>query len=150
MDPNMLNQLGLDAGNTELLQQLISKMANGNKKNIKMTATERNNLLSQVANQNTKEYVPEKEFKDMNDEEKKIHRDILKNRLRGKQNSMKQLRNPKSSGQKKSVDDALSNINGLMQNLDLNQIQNHAAQVAENAVNADNTDNQENINDYLA
>lgn len=145
MDPNMLSQLGLDSSNTELLQQLISKMANGNK-NIKMTPTEKNNLLSKIANKNTNEYVPEKEFKDMNDEEKKIHRDILKNKLRGKQNSMKQIRNPKSSSQKKNVDDALSNINGLMQNLDLNQIQNHAAQVAENAVNADN---QENINDYL-
>jgi hypothetical protein len=76
MDPNILRQLGLNSdlsGNdTVLLQKVFSGMNNGKK--VKITPQERNQLMAQLTNQNSTQYVPTKEFKDMTPDEKKVHR----------------------------------------------------------------------------
>ena len=95
MDPNLLKNLGLDdkinQNDINLLNQILNSTI-GNNKVPKITAKDRNNLINKLSASNTLSNVPEKELKDMNDEEKKIYREELKKKLKNKQNEKKMLR----------------------------------------------------------
>jgi hypothetical protein len=134
MDPNILRQLGLNSdlsGNdTALLQKVFSGMNNGKK--VKITPQERNQLMAQLTNQNSTQYVPTKEFKDMTPDEKKVHREILKKRLREKQKNMAQMR---MGGNKQVQKNTTTSLQEMLSKIDLNQLNNHAEAVAQSAVN---------------
>ena len=136
MDPNILKQLGLDSslsGNdTLLLQKVFSGMTDGKK--VKMTPQERNNLMSKLSNQNSNEYVPVKDIQEMTEDEKKVHKEILRKKLREKRNSMAQTR----TGGKQAQKSSMTSLQDMLSKIDLNQLNNHAEQVAQAAVT--NTD----------
>ena len=78
MDPKILNQLALNSGlNTNDLSLLNQIMNSSNLKNkmSKMSAKEKNNLINKLSSSNTLNSLPQKELKDMNENEKKIYRE---------------------------------------------------------------------------
>jgi len=94
MNPNLLKNLGLDSSlsnnDMQLLNQLLSYMGPGGNKNApKMSAKDRNNLIAKLSSNTTLNEIPKKELKDMNEQEKKIYREELKQKLKNKQNELK-------------------------------------------------------------
>ena len=67
MDPNAINQLGLNTNlsgsDTLLLEKVFNNISNG--KQLKMSPQERNHLMSKLTNPNPSQYVPVKDIKDM-------------------------------------------------------------------------------------
>ena len=126
MDPkNMAEQL---MANTDMkaLSQILGNTKDIAKKAKNMSAQERNALLASLSNQssmsNNQSQVPAKNMSDMTEEEKKIHREELRKRLRGKQNMLKHSRTPRAileQSLKSTVDKAtekLSEIKNLPDN----------------------------------
>ncbi len=135
MDPTMLNQLGLNSSSlsgsdTVLLEKVFNNISNG--KQVKMSPQERNYLMSKLANKNSNQYVPEKDFKDMTPEEKEDHRDMLRKKLREKQNGMKQVR----TGGKQVRQNAQTSLQEMLSKIDMNKLNLHAEQVAQASANA--------------
>lgn len=120
MDPNILKQLGLNSdispADSKVLQQLLSQMAD-KKGRVKMTPQERNQLLARLSNQSSQEYVQTKDMSEMNEEEKKQHKEMLRKKMRQKINGMSQIRMGQSAMPKKKLDSALSGINQMMSGL---------------------------------
>src|SRR3990167_429073 len=89
MNYNLLNNLGLDSTmnqkDIQQLDQILNCMVQGSsgKKLPKMTITERNNLISKLSNTTLNE-IPKKELKDMDEQEKKIHKEELRQKLKNK------------------------------------------------------------------
>ncbi len=120
MDPNILKQLGLNSNispnDAKILQQLLSQMADKNGR-VKMTPQERNQLMARLSNQSN-EYVATKDVSEMSEEERKVHREQLRKKLRNRLNGMEQMRaGPSAAGGKKNLNSALSNINQMMSGL---------------------------------
>ncbi len=120
MDPNILKQLGLNSNispnDAKILQQLLSQMADKNGR-VKMTPQERNQLMARLSNQSS-EYVATKDVSEMTEEERKVHREELRKKLRNRLNGMEQMRaGPSAAGGKKNLNSALSNINQMMSGL---------------------------------
>ena len=97
MDANLLKSLGLDssinANDLELFEQLLSSFgSNGTNKLPKISAKQRNNLISKLSSNTTLNEIPKKDLKDMNEKEKEIYRKELKQRLKNKQNEKKMMR----------------------------------------------------------
>ena len=167
IDLDMLKQLSLSSdlngSDGEILRRVLAGVTSGNK--VKMTPQERNRLISKLSNQNSNEYVPTKDFSQMNEEEKLVHREALKKRLRDKQKAAEQARTGKSVGggkSTKSVNNAMSGLNELLSKLDMSQINAHAEQIAKNTVenNIKNNSNEtkleepivkqeDNLDDYV-
>jgi len=120
MDSNLLKNLGLDGkmnqNDINLLNQILNSTV-GNNKTPKMTAKDRNNLINKLSGNSSLSNIPEKEIKDMNDEEKKIYREELKKKLKNKQNEKKMLRTNNLSKNKSVYNDAISKISDMMKNL---------------------------------
>ncbi len=167
IDYDMLKQLSLNSdlnsSDAELLKRVLTGITSGNK--VKMTPQERNKLMAKLSNQTSNEYVATKDVSEMNDEERQAHREALRKKLRDKQRAAEQARaggNP-FSGKKKqtSVNSAMSNLNDILSKLDMNQLNNHAEQIAQNTINqnAQNTQTptakqdkvvvDENLDDYV-
>ena len=106
MNTDILKQLGigdnvnLSDKDMQMLTKLLSSLGTGGKK-LKMTASERNNLISKLSTFQNVEEAPKKEMKDMTEDEKTVHREELKKKLRKKQNEKKMMRT--SNLQKKKV-----------------------------------------------
>ena len=166
IDLDMLKQLSLnsdlDGSDGEILRRVLAGVTSGNK--VKMTPQERNRLISKLSNQNSNEYVPTKDFSQMNEQEKLVHREALKKRLREKQKAAEQARTGKSVGggkSTKSVNNAMSGLNELLSKLDMSQINSHAEQIAKTTVenNIKNSNEtkleepivkqEENLDDYV-
>lgn len=150
MDPNILKNLGLDSSlNTndlQLLQQILGSVGQGtNSKMPKMTAKERNNLISKLSSNTTLEETPKKELKDMNEQEKKIYREELKKKLKNKQNEKKMMRTSNLVKQNQiktdtNYSDAIGKISEMMKNINTpNEINN---------INT-NSDTNTNTNSYI-
>lgn len=132
MDPNLLKNLNLDSSigenDLKLLNQLLGSIGSKSSKAPKMSAKDRNNLISKLSSNNTLNDTPKKELKNMNENEKKIHREELKNKLKNKQNEKKMLRTSnlvkKNTLQNNSeYSDAINKLNGMINNtngVDLN------------------------------
>jgi hypothetical protein len=123
MDANVLKQLGigdnvkLSDKDMDMLSKLLGSLGSGGKRP-KMTASERNNLISKLSNFKDVEEAPKKDMKDMTEQEKQAHREELRKRLKSKQNEKKMMRT--SNLQKKKTLDDPSNkfkdiINGITQ-----------------------------------
>ena len=71
MDPNIINQLGLNSSLSSndniLLEKVFNNLKDG--KQTKMSPQERNYLMSKLSNQNSNQYIPTKDFKEMTPEE---------------------------------------------------------------------------------
>jgi hypothetical protein len=124
MDPNLLKNLGLDSSLTQndiqLINQICSSMGpGGNNKPPKMSAKDRNNLMAKLSSNNTLKQIPQKELKDMNEEEKKIYREELKQKLKNKQNELKMRRTSNVSKQQ-----ILNNTNNTNNTNNLNNTNN--------------------------
>jgi len=152
MDPNLLKNLGLDSSlNTndlQLLQQILGSVGQGkNNKMPKMTAKERNNLVSKLSSNNTLQEIPKKELKDMNEDEKKIYREELKQKLKNKQNEKKMMRTSNLAKQNQiktnpDYSDAIGKLSEMMKNIDPNSLNNLTNQVENNI----NTPDEPNLN----
>ena len=121
MDPNILKNLGLNSGANPKDLELISQILNsgGNKNKLpKMSAKDRNNLINQLSSTNTINNIPEKDLKDMNEEEKKIYREELKRRIKNKQNEKKMMRT--SNFTKKNNNQTVDKLAEIMKNIDPN------------------------------
>ena len=162
MDPNILKNLGLDSSlNTndlQLLQQILGSVGQGtNSKMPKMTAKERNNLISKLSSNTTLEETPKKELKDMNEQEKKIYREELKKKLKNKQNEKKMMRTSNLVKQNQiktdtNYSDAIGKISEMMKNINVpNEINNINTNTITNAnANANtNTNSDTNITQNL-
>ncbi len=132
MDPNIINQLGLNSnlsGNDNiLLEKVFNNIKDG--KQTKMSPQERNYLMSKLTNQNSNQYVSTKDFKDMTPEEKADHRDALKKKLRDKQKGLQQLR----TGGKQMQDNARTSLQEMLSKIDMGKLNTHAEQVAQASV----------------
>ena len=126
MDPNLLKNLNLNSSinqnDIQLLNQILGSIGSCGKAP-KMTAKERNDLINKLSSNKTLNEVPKKELKDMNEKEKQIYRDELKQKLKNKQNEKKMLRT--SNLVKKNTlhsnsnySDAIGKINEMMKNID--------------------------------
>lgn len=143
MDPNVLKQLGLDGNLSSSDAVILEKVFNGmnSGKKVKMTPQERNQLMAKLTNQNSNQYVPVKDIEDMTTEEKKAHKEMLKKKLRDKQNSMARAR----TGGKQAQQSTMNSLQDILSKIDLNQLNNHAEQVAQAAVsNSSNTSSSNN------
>lgn len=142
MDPNLLKNLGFDSSlNTndiQLLQQILSSVGQEtNNKMPKMTAKERNNLIAKLSSNTTLQDTPKKELKDMNEHEKKIYREELKQKLKNKQNEKKMMRTSNLAKQNKIKNDAnyssaIGKISEMMKNVDTNSLNNLTNQLDNN------------------
>lgn len=141
MDPNLLKNLGLDGkmnqNDINLLNQILNSTV-GNNKTPKMTVKDRNNLINKLSGSNTLSEIPDKDIKDMNDEEKKIYREELKKKLKNKQNEKKMLRTNNLSKDKTNYGSTLNKISNMMQNIDTNQF---------NLQNTSESTTQQNLSD---
>lgn len=158
MDPNLLKNLGLDsslnANDIQLLQQILGSVGQGtNSKMPKMTAKERNNLVAKLSSNATLQEVPKKELKDMNEQEKKIYREELKQKLKNKQNEKKMMRTSNLAKQNKinndtNYSDAIGKISEMIKNIDHNSLNNLTNQVENNIKTPEETNtklNQTNV-----
>jgi hypothetical protein len=136
-EPNIINQLGLNAnlsGNDNiLLEKVFNNLKDG--KQTKMSPQERNYLMSKLGNQNSNQYVSTKDFKDMTPEEKVEHRDILKKKLREKQKGLQQVR----TGGKKMQETAKTSLQDMLSKIDMSKLNLHAEQVAQASVTNSST-----------
>jgi len=147
-DPNIINELGLNANlsgkDNVLLEKVFNNLKDG--KQTKMSPQERNYLLSKLSNQNSNQYVSTKDFKDMTPEEKADHRDELKKRLREKQKGLQQIR----TGGKKMQQTAQTSLQDMLSKIDMSKLNLHAEQVAQasvdNSTTNTTTNTQTNIN----
>ena len=129
MDPNILQQLGLNsnisASDAQVLQKLLSQKAD-KKGRVKMTPQERNQLMARLSNQSSQEYVQTKDIKEMNEQERIAHKEMCRKKIREKLNSMSQARSGKNSyqnknsNQNKNLSSALNNINQMVSGLNSN------------------------------
>jgi hypothetical protein len=124
MDPNILKQLGLNSdispADAKVLQQLLSQMAD-KKGKIRMTPQERNQLLARLSNHSSQEYVQTKDVSEMNEQERKEYKEMLRKKMKDKINGMAQMRAGPSAAPKKNLNSALSNINQMMSGLNTSQ-----------------------------
>jgi hypothetical protein len=158
MDPNILKNLRLDSSlNTndlQLLQQILGSVGQGtNSKMPKITAKERNNLISKLSSNTTLEETPKKELKDMNEQEKKIYREELKKKLKNKQNEKKMMRTSNLVKQNQIKTDtnysnAIGKISEMMKNINTHDEINNINTNTDTNTNINtnyNTDNKQNL-----
>lgn len=147
MNPNTLNELGLNSSinqnDIQLINQILSSVGAENSKKIpKMTAKERNNLISKLTSFNTLDEIPKKELKDMNEEEKKIYREELKKKLKNKQNEKKMIRtnnlSKKQVFNKTDYSNAIQKINEINNNLTNTENTNDAINNVNTEINEKN------------
>lgn len=152
MDPNQLKNLGLDSSLNEKDLQLLSQILgsiSGNTKGPKISARERNNLLSKLTANKTIDNVPKKELKDMNEEEKKIYRQELKQKLKNKQNEKKMLRTTNFAKKNNSkYTETVNKINEMMINTNLSESNNESNEGTNNEI-ATELEPKENLNENL-
>jgi hypothetical protein len=157
MDPELLKNLNLDSSinqnDLQLLTQILGSIGPNGNKMPKITAKERNNLINKLSSNNTLNDVPKKELKDMNENEKKIYREELKQKLKNKQNEKKMMRTSnlvkKNTFQNNSnYSDAINKISDMMNiNDSTNQIQSSNDQDNTNTLN--NEEDKANDNEQL-
>ena len=168
MDPNLLKNLGLDSSlnqnDIQLLNQILSSVGpGGNKKPPKMTAKDKNNLITKLSSNTTLNETPKKELKDMNEQEKKIYREEIKKKLKNKQNELKMGRTSNLAKQKianqpnfnqPNFNEAIGKLSEMMKNvnpsvldtLNLNQADNMSKQETDTTEQKINTsENKTNI-----
>jgi hypothetical protein len=155
MDPNLLKNLGLDSSlnqnDMQLLNQLLSSMApGGNKKAPKMSAKDRNNLIAKLSSNTTLNEIPKKELKDMNEQEKKIYREELKQKLKNKQNELKMGRTSNLAKQQMvnntNFTEAIGKLSEMMKDIDQSSLNpsNGMVQLENNLSNETNISQQNN------
>lgn len=107
MNQDLLNQLNSSNLSNDDIQNLLkalgqTSLGKGKGKGLKMTAQDKNNLLSKLSNTSQSLVEKEDETKNMTEEEKKnYHREELRRKLREKQGKFKESRCSKSILQKK-------------------------------------------------
>ena len=153
MDSNTINQLGLNANLSDsdnvLLEKVFNNISSG--KQLKMSPQERNHLMSKLTNPNPSQYVPVKDIKDMNPEEKAVHLETLKKKLKDKQKGMKQVR----TGSKKmqdTVKNTQTSLQDMLSKIDLNKLNTHAEQMAQAAVTtnaSESKETEESLDDFV-
>ncbi len=141
MDPNILKQLGINsdisASDSKILQQLLSQMAD-KKGKIRMTPQERNQLLARLSNQSSQQFVQTKDVSEMNEQERKEYKEMLRKKMKDKLNGMAQARaGPSAMGGKKNLNSALSNINQMMSGLDTGSNSGSSPNITENGMGQD-------------
>jgi len=146
MDPNLLKNLGLDGLMNQTDLNLISQLLNqsGDKNKLpKMSAKDKNNLINKLSSTSTLKELPQKELKDMNDDEKKIYREELRIKLKNKQNEKKMLRTNNFGKSKDTQKEALSKLSGMMKNIQGEVLENLNNQ----SDNLNNVKNKSNTNE---
>ena len=124
MDINILKNLGLDSMMSQNDLEILNK-ALGSEKNKKgISPTERNNLISKLSSANTISEIPQKDMKDMNEDEKKIYREELKKKLKNKQNEKKMLRT-NNLAKKSNHDGMINKLNEIIKNIPTEQTNNN-------------------------
>jgi hypothetical protein len=132
MDPNLFKNLGLNSSLNPNDQQLINQLLGSigtNTKTPQMSIKERNNLINKLTSTNTLNELPKKELKDMNEEEKKIYKEELTQRVKKIQNDKKMSRTGNVSNN--NTTDVFSKITEMMKNMDpniLGQLTNNISQ----------------------
>ena len=152
MDPKLLSSLNLgnniNSSDLENITKLLGSIGNG-KKPPKMTANDRNNLISKLSSLQTQTLPPQKSMKSMTEDEKKIYRQELVNKLKNKTNEKKMTRTSKVN-QKNNIGSSMNNMQNSisdMQNL-INNLNPNTAQENSTNIELDNK-NEENLDDYL-
>jgi len=147
MDPKNIAETLMANTDMKTLSQILGNGKDIAKKAKNMSAQERNALLASLSNHssmsNNQSNLPAKNMSDMTEEEKKVHREELRKRLRGKQNMMKHARTSRAileQNLKSTVDKATEKL-GEIKNLPADQDNqtdqvNQDAQVAQDAQDA--------------
>ncbi len=130
MDPNIINNIGLSNGmshkDLELITQLLGN-SNGKNKAPKISAKDRNNLISKLSSNSTLNEVPQKELKDMSESEKQLYREELRKKIKNKQNEKKMLRTNNFGKNKETYDKAIEKLSDVIANTQnsTNVVQEH-------------------------
>lgn len=113
MNSKLINELGLGGANLSesditTLNNLLSSFNSGGKMP-KISAKDKNNLISKLSSVQTLDQIPKKELKNMNEDEKKIYKDELRNRLKNKCNEKKLLRT-NNLNKKQTINSSINKI----------------------------------------
>lgn len=175
MDTNLLKNLGLDSSmnhnDLQLLEQILNSVnSEGSGSKPKISAKERNNLINKLSSNTTLNEEPKKELTDMNEQEKKIYREELRQKLKNKQNQKKMMRTSNLTKQSmvknnSNYSDAIGKITEMMKNIDTNEqlnleptnklidldndIETNKNIINQNEINKFTNDEPDNLDDYL-
>ena len=124
MDPKILNDIalnsGLNAGDLTLLNQILGSGGSKNKLP-KMSAKDKNNLINKLSTSITLNNIPQKELKDMNEDEKKIYREELRKKLKNKQNEKNMIRtNHLANNNNNNYTDTINKLSTMMNGMNIN------------------------------
>lgn len=108
----MLNELFLKAGVSPNDLNILNQVLNNNKN---ISSKDRNNLINKLSSSQQINEIPQKEFRDMNEQEKKIHKEELRKKLKNKQNEKKMLRtNHLGTNNNAKYNEAISKVSELI------------------------------------
>jgi hypothetical protein len=151
MNQDLLNQLNSSNLSNDDIQNLLkalgqTSLGKGKGKGLKMTAQDKNNLLSKLSN--TTQSLVEKEdvTKNMTEEEKKNHhREELRRKLREKQGKFKESRCSKTILQKKYDE----NMNKMQSQQTEQTEQAQQAQQSEQVEQTEEVNEEEKLEDFI-
>ena len=132
MDPKIFKNLGLlsslNQNDMQLFNQIFNSINNGeNINNIKISAKEQNNLISKLTSNIAFNETPKKELKDMNEQEKKIYKEELRQKIKNKQNELKIGRTCNLAKQQMATNtnysEAIGKLSEMMKNIDPTNLQ---------------------------
>lgn len=153
MNSDLLKNFGLDSSlnqnDIQLLQQILSSVGQNSNSNVPNISTkERNNLISKLSSNTTLNEIPKKEFKNMNEQEKKIYREELRQKLKNKQNEKKIMRTSNLIKQNK-IETICSNTIGKMNSMVNNVDDDLSNQVNKQEKNLTNVKQEVIINNII-
>lgn len=145
----------MNSNDLEIMKQILGSINSNNNKIPNISHKEKNNLISKLSsnlilnNQN----LP-KELKNMNENEKKIYKEELRQKIKNKINQKKMLRtnnltNLKNSNQNSLLNNAFENLkldNSNIENNINNDIENNINNDIKNNINNDINGNRKNLN----
>ncbi len=121
---------------------MLNSVGNNNKPP-KISAKDRNNLINKLSSTATLNEQPQKELKNMNEDEKKIYREELRKKLKNKQNEKKMLRtnnfNKNNFNKNNKSSETMDKLADLMKNIPHNLSNNTTDNIKEDNIKEDNT-----------
>lgn len=154
MESNSINELSINSSLSSNDLNLINQILNTNGKKPKISAKETNDLINKLSSTNTIKNIPQKDFKDMNDNEKKMYREELKQKIKNKSNEKKMLRT-NILNNKNNYAETLNKLSGLISNINLDDNVNNIIDTSNNKIQDENNnlnesnETNENLDDYV-
>lgn len=119
MDIKTLQNISLNNSMNSNDLNILSKLFDNSKKNNnKMSVKDKNNIINQLTSSSFLNELPQKDLKDMNEQEKKIYRDQLRLKLKNKQGQYKMLRT-NNIAKNKNIPKDMNKLSDIIKNFPL-------------------------------